>query len=756
MNFKAMLKFALCAAMLGATSSAFADNEVTLKNGDKIDWAAFVTAVNGGSDQAVIAAQKEVDDLNAQAASLEAQLANMSQSEKYTTKMVDWLETAYNNALTFQSEYNAYYSDKNNPGTTGKIWYKLNETREGNSLYVSFSNITGYTGGDNGVNVTQIYKIISEKNEAGVANYNVEDGVSIYLGNGYKNAAGTVINNGLLTVNYNATSKKGEFANQLVAALTPLTTDKNYVSEQLSDKFMELTNQLADIKGGLYYNNKTVGEGDDAKVTYDGTTSTKSPSEGLLATANKALEDAKNSGENYSNVTLNADVTVSSTSTFAAAYAGTINGDGYAITVPANTTLFTKGFTGTLMDVAVNLGNGASVAASITGANFATVATWNGSTGVYYNASGARSTYSSMNELAFAAREAFGVANLDGENPAFTKLTDSNKVYKLTSYTPTSNPSTSYVYYSGVKGFNDVTDEKGNRVNENMFAQCATTDIAGKGIANVFYGTDNTCDLVNIADKVNFYAPVDINALEVKYGRTLAANSDNTLTLPFEVNPANYGKDQICTFDDYAANKFYFTVNTSTIGANTPILWKTTAERTLNFGKKTIKATPESMIVAGAEGKTPGNQSFGLFKNANAGEVNGQSVEANIWVLAEGEFKAVNVTSEKVTIPAFRSVVYAPTANIANACQIVLVDEDGNIIAEGGSSAVENVAAEAGLNVAGVQGGINIYSEADYGKVEVYSINGGVAAVADVVAGTTTVELQKGVYVVMGKKVLVK
>lgn len=729
MIFKRMLKFSLCALLLGATSSAFAEKEVTLKNGDAIDWSAFVTAINGGSDAALKVAQTEVDNLTAEAAGYEAQLANMPQSEKYTTKMVGWLETAYGAAQTFQADYNAYYADKDSDGSDGEIWYLLVETREGSALYVAFNNVTGYTKATVGTLYNNVLKTKT----------NVADGVSINLGKD-----NYTLNNGLLNVSYNETSKASDFANQLVAALTPLTTDNKYVTEQLSATFIELTNKLADIKGGLYYTKNEKGE-------Y--VASTKSPSEGTLAAANEKLENAKNSGENYNNVTLNADVTVSTT--FSAAYAGTINGDGYAITVPAKTTLFTKGFTGTLMDVAVNLGADASVAASITGASFATVATWNGSTGVYYNASGARSTYSSMNELAFAAREAFGVANLGKENAAFTKLSDSNKVYKLTSYTPTSNPSTSYVYYAGVEGFNTAKGEDGKLLNENLFAQCATTDIAGKGIANVFYGTDNTCELVNITDKVNFYAPVDINATTVEYNRTLAVGN-NTVTLPFEVNPANYGKDEICTFDDYAAGKFYFTVNTSTIAANTPILWNAKETRTLNFGKKLIKATPESMIVAGAEGKTPGNQSFGLFKNAKAGEVNGQSVEANIWVLVGNEFKSVSVESTKVIIPAFRSVVYAPTANIAKACQIVLVDEDGNIISEGGSSAVENVAAEAGISIVAGQGEICFTSEADFGNVEVYNLNGGVAAVANVTAGTTYVDLAKGVYVVMGKKVLVK
>lgn len=716
MIFKRMLKFSLCALLLGATSSAFAEKEVTLKNGDAIDWSAFVTAINGGSDAALKAAQTEVDNLTAEAAGYEAQLANMPQSEKYTTKMVGWLETAYGAAQTFQADYNAYYADKNSDGSDGEIWYILVETREGSALYVAFNNVTGYTEATVGTLYNNVLKTKS----------NVADGVSINLGKD-----NYTLNNGLLNVSYNETSKASDFANQLVAALTPLTTDNKYVTEQLSATFIELTNKLADIKGGLYYTKNEKGE-------Y--VASTKSPSEGTLAAANEKLENAKNSGENYNNVTLNADVTVSTT--FSAAYAGTINGDGYAITVPAKTTLFTKGFTGTLMDVAVNLGADASVAASITGASFATVATWNGSTGVYYNASGARSTYSSMNELAFAAREAFGVANLGKENAAFTKLSDSNKVYKITSYTPTAT-STDYVYYSGVKA------------EPNMFVQCATTDIQGKKLTNVFYGTDNTCEVVEITDKVNFYAPVDINATTVNYDRTLAVGN-NTVTLPFEVNPANYGKDEICTFDDYAGGKFYFTVNTSTIAANTPILWNAKQARELTFGKKLIKATPESMIVAGAEGKTAGNQSFGLFKNANAGEVNGQSVAANIWVLAGGEFKAVDVTSEKVTIPAFRSVVYAPAANIAKACQIVLVDEDGNIISEGGSSAVENVAAEAGISIVAGQGEICFTSEADFGNVEVYNLNGGVAAVANVTAGTTYVDLAKGVYVVMGKKVLVK
>ncbi|MDE7407926.1 MAG: hypothetical protein K2M76_05845, partial [Muribaculaceae bacterium] len=70
---------------------------------------------------------------------------------------------------------------------------------------------------------------------------------------------------------------------------------------------------------------------------------------------------------------------------------------------------------------------------------------------------------------------------------------------------------------------------------------------------------------------------------------------------------------------------------------------------------------------------------------------------------------------------------------------------------------IDNVELEgAMLDVVGAQGEIIITTEADYGKVEIYTVNGSVATVANVMAGTTTVNVPSGIYIVMGKKVMVK
>ena len=87
---------------------------------------------------------------------------------------------------------------------------------------------------------------------------------------------------------------------------------------------------------------------------------------------------------------------------------------------------------------------------------------------------------------------------------------------------------------------------------------------------------------------------------------------------------------------------------------------------------------------------------------------------------------------------------------------IGIVDEKGVEIT-GDLSGIGSVNADASsLTIAGGQGEIIITSDADYGKVEIYAVDGKLAAVANVIVGTTTVDVQKGLYIVMGKKVLVK
>lgn len=109
---------------------------------------------------------------------------------------------------------------------------------------------------------------------------------------------------------------------------------------------------------------------------------------------------------------------------------------------------------------------------------------------------------------------------------------------------------------------------------------------------------------------------------------------------------------------------------------------------------------------------------------------------------------------------AFRTYVRtAVTSNSAQAKEfkIGLLDENGNVVEGGSTTGIETVEGT-DSNAFSVKGGTNTIdiTTGKAQKVNVYTVGGNLVKSATVEAGSTSIPVSGGIYIVNGKKVVVK
>lgn len=431
-------------------------------------------------------------------------------------------------------------------------------------------------------------------------------------------------------------------------------------------------------------------------------------------------------------------------------YYGTILGNGHVINVPTGAIFHTFG--GSLSNVAIN----GSTFEDNDGARFTNVARWNGTGGILYGEETAdRTTFTALDELAYAARARFGVSFAENK---LAEKTAETTVYSITVYEPTKQTQ-HYVQILSEDGKQFYgSKSKEFSIPVNMFAESATGEDAICAIPNVYY--NGRCNNAVITDREAFYAPVDITVGTVDYSSREFKEGMNAVCLPFDMDysycPAN---TTLSTYEEEDETTFWFKkqANGKVIPANTPLLVKAPNTFTLDLPEDVVfKATPKSQLVEG-EGSVDDSRSFGTFANTNCADIATEKYSGNkVYGLSQGTFKLAAATA---IFPAFRMVIRSENTrqDQANAARrIRIVDEKGIEITDETSGIATPGADATSFSVVGGQGEIKITSEADYGDVAIYSLDGKMIKVANVMAGTTSVNLQQGVYIVLGKKVMVK
>lgn len=430
--------------------------------------------------------------------------------------------------------------------------------------------------------------------------------------------------------------------------------------------------------------------------------------------------------------------------------------------VPTGSYLF-KSFGGQLNDAAVNGNTFQGKPQGVT-PEFTRVARWNGSQGAYYNENSVATNYSDFGQFGYAIRDEFGVnfSAVAADNK-IVALTPATKVYNIT---VNNQNGTNLQYYVTIDGQKNMTNSKGAAVTlpVNTFAQSATDDIADFELANVYYGTNNDCALVKITDGQTFYCPADINAISLDYNRTFKPGF-NSVCLPFEINykDFNYGDEllALCTFDKELDAEFHFTKATEKIEANTPLLVNVSANSQgwkfpESLTNVTIKKTEKQLNRLTSNN---GGESFGMLRRSNPAEILGDIQKERVFGLQNNSFVQA---SSSATFPAFRMVIASDLVFKQSEAQrraprkIRIFDEDGIEITDI-VTGVQGVAAEElAFDVQGGQGEIIFTSDNNYGEVAVYDMDGRMVKMVNVYEGTTVADVQKGLYIVMGKKVMVK
>lgn len=497
----------------------------------------------------------------------------------------------------------------------------------------------------------------------------------------------------------------------------------------------------------------------NVKAAQDAFDSSKADRVTAAAALNKAQAEADAAATlaNYQTITLTGDVTA--TTVIAKNFGGTIKGGKYVINngITGNTPIFDE-FSGTLTNAGIN-----GAFAEVRSGRFQNVAVVNGTALRLYDESGAMTTPANLGVLGYNAREFCGV---NFSTKKLADLSDATIVHNIDVYNPAEPTVAPTNYYATQNGSKFTTYNNASlTLGKNVFAVAKNT--LSTAIANVIYpdADDNmVCDNVVIEDKEAFYNPIDFKAKSLTYNREFK-EGNNTVCLPFPLKKSlNENIEAVSTYDTEEVDSkgvptFWFTVKMSgEIEANTPVLLtaKTAFTLSLTDVELAVSDTPSDQRVMVADTKT-GGASFGTFKLIGRDEVLGAANAEKVYGLSGTKFQPASSTA---SFPAFRMVVCSATkATSASAPRrIGFRDEMGKEInIGGGTTAIEDINADATeFSVKGGVGELTITAEADYGKVEIYSLDGRVAAVANVAAGTTSVSLQHGLYIVMGKKVVVK
>lgn len=817
MKLKGMLKLALSALLLAGGASAFAQDAdaeealVQLGNGKgTITWTQFATNINNpevvtGSvidststvavtyKNAKIAydnAVRELESLTTAANNAEQSYNDSKEDyDRANTKLqtlnsdnsakgaAGWLVTILNYALDFQDAFNL--DDKT---STAKIYYKKADGR-GVVLDVAF-NLTDASGW-NQAKQGQFYDYITNADGEGISTINT---LRIYMGDDYMRIAQQTTPNATqyMTVNgykYDPLT----IANDIVAAINNLTTQPAYQENKNQAQIDALNALIADYdtKDGDKYGYKdeaktqprnklewlsyqaaqAKADKEEAETNVTNTKAAYDAARTAYDNANKELDANKTSElyEAYNSVTLLGNI--DATTPITASYAGLINGNGYVIDIKiadsyTQKTLF-NAFAGHLINTAIN----GSFALTTLRGQFEKVAYANPTDEYYrfYDENGALydKNITNLGELGFVARDYFG-ANL-----ASGYLTEKGtyKVYSVTYYKP-GYSNQQYVNLVGGKIVN-ADEKEGYTIEANAFMVTETSDFAtDSGFENVIYynaSKNAVCDKVNLSDKKDFYCPIQFTAASLSYERTFAAGY-NSICLPFDVTAATFSNVKaLCSYHSQTNSSLRFNI-VDKIEANTPgLIYLEEEYNFTNQSDVTMNATPAQKIEVRSVVENDNSLMFGVYQLS--------PVSASSY--ADGSYYGLAPNSDNTgyhfakagqgaKFPAFRMAIYCPAgtstvAMHAPSRSIMIVDEDGEDITDSIEGIKADKAGESSsLDIRGGYGEITIISDADFGKVEVYTIEGRVAATVNVKAGTNSVNVAGGVYIVNGNKVMVK
>lgn len=245
-----------------------------------------------------------------------------------------------------------------------------------------------------------------------------------------------------------------------------------------------------------------------------------------------------------------------------------------------------------------------------------------------------------------------------------------------------------------------------------IYADAGATSAAANDIV------DGTCANLTITEGKAFHAPKAFTATQVSYDRAFKFGNDyvSSFVLPFAMKAANVG-GKVYKFNAVNGNNVNFTEVTDQLDANTPYLIVANSEYPFSkaLAKEVkIEATPEKMEVTASN--APSFAHIGSYNTTKVTSENGTTY----YGYTGGKFVKANYG----TLNPFRTLIKA-TGTTATQFSLKLDGEVTGII------------------------GVNT----ELGKVDVYNLEGKLVR-SQVEAATALQGLEKGVYVINGKKVM--
>ncbi|MCR4700635.1 MAG: T9SS type A sorting domain-containing protein [Bacteroidaceae bacterium] len=438
------------------------------------------------------------------------------------------------------------------------------------------------------------------------------------------------------------------------------------------------------------------------------------------------------------------------TSAYVESFGGTISGNGYTITEQNGNALIGE-LTGSVDKLCVK---NAKIANENNGSYTKCAVIFGGITGYVENTG---VSYSSLPELAAAMPDAFGV-DMTNANATLLPVDQNNKVYKVSYWALTSKDVQQTKYLNVKNGGLVGTTKPTLSPNEFLVIESANTNsaITEKNVIEKI-SENYVCNECYITDAKEFYAPVTFVASNLTYTRSFSTDVWSSLVLPFSLNTTvlnNKGVSRVNEFGSFDGGNVTF-IAASEIEAYKPYIIKTTTSGAIfsNISNvKVAKSGSTNLTKLGSNGYFYGN--LGTRRTVPTLSNNGM-----YRVYGFNKNNQMARGSESAYFDAFRCYLIAKesefTSSSANSkVRVQFLDKYGDVIDSDATTDVDIVKSN-NISVVGGNNEIIVNSDKEQ-SVSVYTTNGKLVQVADIAEGENVISVNPGMYIVNGKKVIVK
>ena len=481
------------------------------------------------------------------------------------------------------------------------------------------------------------------------------------------------------------------------------------------------------------------------------TTAKPNPYTELYNQAVEAVSEAKANLDNanrYKKIIITSAI---STDAYIEDFAGDLIGNGYTVSVSNANSALIGTSAGTVSGLCVS---GAKIATTNNGTYSNCVAVYNGITGFVGNSG---TTYTSLAKLASVMSGTFGL-DMTNTNSLLVPVTQNNKVYEV-SYYALSSKNTKQTKYLNVRNGSLVGTTKPTlAANEFLIIESenTNTDITEQNVIELA-SAGYVCNNCYLTDASEFYSPVKFVAAKLNYTRTFSADVWSSLVLPFDANTTVLNKIGVSRVNEFGSfdNGNVTFVAASEIKAYQPYIIKTVSSGAVfaNIENAVFEKSPSTDLHnLGSNGYFYGNlstrQTVPVLSNNGVYRVYGFNSKNQ---MARG--------SETAYFSTFRCYLLAKesefTSSSANSkVRVQLLDKYGDVIDSDATTDVDIVKSN-NISVVGGNNEIIVNSDKEQ-SVSVYTTNGKLVQVADIAEGENVISVNPGMYIVNGKKVIVK